>query len=66
MIKQWVTLLLQLVMTNMIIYHGVAFVIWNWEFSTWHWIARAVVILLGIRTLDNFIKSINNIKDETN
>jgi len=47
-----------LVLAKLIIYQALAFIQWNWDFDTWHWFARLILVLMYIGTFSNFVKEI--------
>ena len=58
MFRKWFIWVLSLVLANIIIYQALAFIQWNWNFNTWHWFARLILVLMYLGTFSNFVKEI--------
>lgn len=62
MFRQWFILILSLAIANILIYQALAFIQWDWNFNSWHWLARTMLVLMYLGTLSNFTKSVKDIK----
>lgn len=58
MFKKWFILVLSLIVANILTYQVLAFIQWDWNFDSWHWFARTVLILIGLGTIGDFIKKL--------
>jgi hypothetical protein len=58
MFRKWFIVAISILLANLISYQFLAFIQWNWEFSTWSWVARMVLVFTILGSFNFLVKQL--------
>jgi hypothetical protein len=66
MLRKWFIITISVLIANFMNYQILSFILWNWDFETWHWFARLILGLMLIGSFNYVVKELKNENTKNN
>lgn len=65
-LKNVLLFVLSSVLATIAWYQIIAIIQWNWQFQTWHWACRLILIVFSIAAISKYAKEFKDEESDTN